>query len=216
MALHPVGPLPPSTYWRRRAVLLVSAVVVLLLLRSCVGGGAAPAKKDTLSASPKPTATRPVAPKPAVVKPTTAPTTAPTTTPTTAPVVATCTDAQLNLTATTDASSYGPGATPKITLSITNTSATPCRRDVGAGAVEILVYSGADRIWSSNDCSPSKAVALQVLAPAGSQAVVKTWPGRRSKPGCAGSKAAAAPGTYVVTGRVGTLKRSSAGFTLHG
>jgi hypothetical protein len=211
MALNPVGPLPPATYWRRRAVLLLGVVVLLLLLRSCAGGGSSP-KKDALSGTPKPTATKPVPAAP--TKPVASSTPAPASTPpvTTAPL---CTDAQLTLTVSTDAASYGSGATPKITLSVKNTSATACRRDVGAGAVELLVFSGADRIWSSDDCSPSKATALELLAPGGSQAVVKTWPGRRSKPECAGSQAKAEPGTYVVTARLGTLKKSSSSFTFH-
>jgi hypothetical protein len=210
MALNPVGPLPAATYWRRRAVLLLGVVVLLLLLRSCAGGGSSP-KKDALSGTPKPTATKPVTVAPRTPAPSTKP--APSTPPaTTAPL---CTDAQLTLTVSTDAASYGPGATPRITLSAKNTSATACRRDVGAGAVELQVFSGADRIWSSDDCSPSKATALALLAPGGSQAVVKTWPGRRSTPQCAGSQAKAEPGTYVVTARLGTLKKSSSSFALH-
>jgi hypothetical protein len=211
MALNPVGPLPASTYWRRRAVLLLGVIVVLLLLKSCAGGGDAP-KKDALSGTPKPTATtapeKPVAPKPTAAAPTKA---------AEPPVTASplCTDAQLMLTATTDASTYGPGATPKITLSVKNTSATACRRDLGAGVVELQVFSGPDRIWSSDDCSPSKASALELLAPGASQAVVKTWPGRRSTPQCTGSQPTAAPGTYVVMARLGTLKQSSSSFTIH-
>jgi hypothetical protein len=206
MALNPVGPLPASTYWRRRAVLLLGVLVVLLLLKSCTGGGATK-KPDSLSSTPKPTVTKAVTPKPTTAVPTTPPVA-----PVTAPL---CTDAQLTLTATTDASSYGPGATPKITLSVKNTSSTACRRDVGAGAVELQVFSGQDRIWSSDDCSPSKATALELLAPGGGQSVVKTWPGRRSKPQCAGSQAKAEPGTYLVTARLGTLKKSSSSFTIH-
>lgn len=212
MALNPVGPLPASTYWRRRAVLLFGVVAVLLLLKSCAGGGSAP-KKDALVSTPTPTATtapeRPIAPKP---------TSAATATATIKPPVTTsplCTDAQLTLTATTDASSYGPGATPKIIFSVKNTSASGCRRDLGAGVVELQVFSGQDRIWSSDDCSPSKASALELLAPGGSQAIVKTWPGRRSTPQCAGSQATAAPGTYVVMARLGTLTKSSSSFTIH-
>jgi hypothetical protein len=208
MALNPVGPLPASTYWRRRAVLLFGVVAVLLLLKSCAGGGSAP-KKDALVSTPTPTATtapeRPIAPKATAAATTKPPVTA-------SPL---CTDAQLTLTATTDASSYGPGATPKIIFSVKNTSASGCRRDLGAGVVELQVFSGQDRIWSSDDCSPSKAVAVVTLAPGASQAVVKTWPGRRSLPGCAGAKAAADIGTYKVVARLGTLRQDGAVFRLH-
>jgi hypothetical protein len=209
MALNPVGPLPASTYWRRRAVLLLGVLAVLLLVRSCAGGGGT-TRKDSLSSTPKPTATaKAVTPRPTAVRSTTPPTTP--------PVAASplCADAQLTLTATTDASTYGPGGTPRITLSVKNTSATACRRDLGEGAVEFLVFSGQDRIWSSDDCSPSTATGIATLPAGGSQAIVRTWPGRRSKPQCAGTKAPAAPGTYVATVRLGTLRNSSAGFTIH-
>ncbi len=202
MALNPVGPLPAATYWRRRAVLLVGVLVLLLLVKSCASGDS-PATK--VSSTPTPTATPSTSPRPSPVR-----TSAP-------PVVATgpaCPDAALTLTADTDASTYRLGATPKITLSVKNTSTKACRRDLGAGAVELLVYSGQDRIWSSDDCSPSKAVAVVSLAPGASQAVVKTWPGRRSLPGCAGSKGAADLGTYKVVARLGTLRQDGAVFRL--
>lgn len=203
MALNPVGPLPAATYWRRRAVLLIGLLVVLLVLRSCASGGSSPKKS---AATPKPSVTRSAAPT-ATTKPTTPPTKAPTT--------VLCPDTALTVTATTDADTYALGATPKITLSVKNSSAAGCRRDLGAGAVELLVYSGEDRIWSSDDCNPSKAVSVVTLQPGGSQAVVKTWPGKRSKPGCTGSQAAAAVGTYKVVARVGALRTDGQVFRLH-
>jgi hypothetical protein len=210
MALHPVGPLPPSTYWRRRAGLLVGLLVLLVAVRSCTGGESAPAKKPT-AATPRPTATA-TRPAPARV-----PSPVPSPAPSAAPVVArTCPDPAITLTATTDAGTYPVGATPRITLVVKNTSTTACRRDLGSGAVELLVYSGADRIWSSDDCSAGTASALVTLPPAGTQAVVKTWPARRSAPGCGGTKAAAAPGTYKVVARVGTLRQDGAVFSVHG
>src|SRR5690349_16802199 len=101
MALHPVGPLPASTYWRRRAVLLLAVVVLLFLGRSCLSSDA-----------PKSTA------KP---RTTTSPTPTPTTT-TAAPVSgAPCPDSSLKLETTTDESTYPVGGSPKITLTVRNT-----------------------------------------------------------------------------------------------
>lgn len=213
MALHPVGPLPASTYWRRRAVLLVGVVVLLLVVRSCAAGGstrpaAGTAPTPSSTASPRAAAaTAPAAPTPAV---TTSPAPA-------APVAAAplCPDGALALTATTDAATYALGATPRITLVVRNTSAAACRRDVGSGAVELVVYSGPDRFWSSDDCSTGTASDLVTLAPGGTQAVVSTWPARRSAPGCGGSKAAATAGTYRVVARVGTRSQDGAVFRLH-
>src|SRR5205085_2353057 len=55
MALHPVGPLPASTYWRRRLVLVVALVVLVLVARSCVGSSGS---KPSPRANVTPTSTR--------------------------------------------------------------------------------------------------------------------------------------------------------------
>lgn len=202
MALHPVGPLPASTYWRRRVVLFVGLIVLLLLAKSCTGGGS-PDKAAVVK--PRPSSTPSVTPAP--IRATSTP----------APVaLATCADASLQLTTSTDASAYPVGGAPKLTLSVKNSSVRACRRDLGSGAVELLVFSGADRVWSSDDCGSGKSVALTTLAPAGSQAVVLTWAGKRSKPGCSGSREQAKPGTYRVVARVGTLRVEGAVFRFTG
>jgi hypothetical protein len=178
--------------------------LLLLGLRSCVGGGGGDAPGPTPSPTSGPTASpSPTAGTASSAQPTTQPTTRPTGTAAgQAPV---CPDARLSLTTSTDAESYPAGARPKITLVVRNTGSTPCRRDVGAGAVELLVTSGSDRIWSSDDCNPSTAADVTLLAAGGSETVVKTWPGVRSKAGCPAGGAAARPGTYRVVARVGTL-----------
>lgn len=203
MVTHPVGPLPASTYWRRRAAVLLGLLIVLLVLRSCTSGGDTPKRT---SAAPRPTAS-------ATPRATSRP--APTPTVTAAAAPAGCTDAGLKLTSSTDADTYALGATPKITLVIKNTAAAPCRRDLGAGAIELLVFSGPDRVWSSDDCNPSTATSVTVLGAGGTQAVVKTWPGVRSAPGCTGSKETAKAGTYRVVARLGSLRVEGASFRLH-
>jgi hypothetical protein len=194
MVMHPVGPLPASTYWRRRLVVLLVAVVVLLVLRSCAGSGSP--RRTSAGSTPTPTTSS----SPQATGPATS---------------AVCADSALALTTTTDAATYATGATPKITLAVKNTSASACRRDLGGGAVELLVYSGADRVWSSDDCTPSKAVSVVTVPPGAVQTVVKTWSGVRSKPGCTGTKAQAKVGTYRVVARVGTLRVEGAVFRIH-
>lgn len=195
MALHPVGPLPATTYWLRRAVLLVPVVLVLLLARSCLGGD-----------SPQPSATPTVTPS-ATSTPTAG------TPPTTAPVAsAVCDDTAVRLETTTDQSTYPVGGKPKITLTVRNTSAVACTRDLGSGAVELLVYSGDERIWSSDDCGTGRGSSVVTLAPGAQKFVDLTWAGKRSKPQCAGTKEQAKPGTYRVVGRAGTLRTEGAIF----
>jgi hypothetical protein len=51
--LHPVGPLPPSVYWRRRAIVLgVPLVLILAVAYSCSGSGSKPAAHTSATTPP--------------------------------------------------------------------------------------------------------------------------------------------------------------------
>jgi hypothetical protein len=188
MALHPVGPLPASTYWRRRLVLLAVLVLALLGVKALLGGGG----DGTPAAGPTPTVTprtshspsaRPVATRPA------------------GPV--TCRDSALRLTTTADAATYPAGTSPRFTVTVKNVSAVTCRRDLGP--LQVVVKSGADRIWASTDCAPKATPVLQGLGAGGSLETTKTWDGKRSKPGCEGTRTPVRPGTYTVRATIGSL-----------
>ncbi|MDX6216373.1 MAG: hypothetical protein QOG99_1957 [Frankiales bacterium] len=191
--MHPVGPLPASTYWRRRAVLLVVLVVVLIVLKSCAGGGAtnqtprthpSPTVSVSVSASPRPSAT--------------------TSTPPVAGGV--CPDSALKLVVTTDATTYSVGSSPRFTLTVTNTSAAACTRDLGSKVVALEVVSGTARTWNSDDCNQGQVNAVATLAPGKARQVVQlTWSGKRSQRGCPTPRDSATAGTYQVSGTVGTL-----------
>lgn len=197
MVFEPVGPLPASTYWRRRAVLLVVLVVLLFLLRSCVGGGDSPKAKTSAKPSATPsasaTAKATTAPRPTATKP---------------PVTAggACPDSALKLEVKSDAATYAVGDSPTFTLTLTNTSAVACTRDLGSKAVSLRVVSGPARTWDSDDCTTGNDTITTRLTPGVAKQVVSlTWSGKRSQPGCPTNRPQAAAGTYQVTGTVGTL-----------
>ena len=205
MALHwrPVGPEPASTYWQRRAVLAVGAVLLLVLLVALLTGGSdepdtladAPSPAPSLApAAPSPVATAPASPLPA----------------------AACAPEALKVEALADAEAYDVGARPKLSLRVTNTGPAPCSRDLGPAAVELLVSSGKDRIWSSDDCAKGGGAAVVTLEPGRPEVQRVTWNGRRSLPGCAGEKAQAQAGTYRVSGRVGEQRVEGQVFRLAG
>jgi hypothetical protein len=197
MVLHPVGPLPASTYWRRRLVLLAVLLVLLVLARSCVsGGGQTPASGP--GASPTPTARTTSSATPRQT-----PRQTPRPTPTRPTGTATCADARLQLTTESDAGEYRVGATPRFTVTVRNTGSVACRRDLGP--LEVVVKSGNDRIWSSTDCAPKATTAVQRLGPGASLQTTKTWDGKRSAPGCQGTRTEAKPGTYTVRAAIGSL-----------
>lgn len=200
MALHwrPVGPEPASTYWQRRAAVAAAVLVPLVLLTTLLGGDD---EADTLAGAPS---TETAAPS---LAPTPGPTPQVSAAPTpTAPAVPICQPDALKISADADKEAYPVGASPRLSLSVTNTGAAPCTRDLGQAAVELLVTSGKDRIWSSDDCNPGGPKTVTTLQPGKAAVQRLSWDGRRSRPGCTGAKERAAAGTYRVSGRVGQLR----------
>lgn len=115
-----------------------------------------------------------------------------------------------------DKDSYPVGGRPVLELAVTNTSPAACALDLGQGAVELLIFSGSDRIWSSEDCASGRGAKITTLEPAKPAVTRLTWAGRRSLPGCEGPKAEAQPGTYRVSGRVGEMRVQGGSFRIVG
>lgn len=200
--LRPVGPLPDSVYWRRRAA-VVAVLVLLLALLTRVGGDAPPERAlSQASAAPSPSA--------AVLA---SPSASPGASPPASPAAAgACPDAVLRVQATPAQGRYARGARPVLRLAVRNAGGTPCTRPLGQAAVELLVYSGADRIWSSDDCAPGGQPGPVVLRPQELRVITLTWSGRRSRPGCPDRAEQIEPGTYRVLGRVGSLRADGTSF----
>ncbi|MCW2681250.1 MAG: hypothetical protein JWM62_2651 [Frankiales bacterium] len=206
MALHwrPVGPEPASTYWQRRAVVATAAVLLLAVLFSLLNGedeapdrlAEAPASSAPVTPSALPTGSASPSASPAAV--------------------AVCGPEALVVEGLVDEDSYAAGGRPKLSLRVTNKGTTPCTSDLGQAAIELLVFSGSDRIWSSDDCAPGGAKDVTTLQPGEAATRRATWDGKRSLPGCEGSKAQAQPGTYRVTARVGQQRVEGDAFRLTG
>src|SRR5688500_8812921 len=157
--LHPRGPLPPGVYWRRRLVTFGVVVLVLfVLMRACGSDGDGTARvepSETPSASV--TAPRPSGSASASAKPTAAATSAAAAGP--------CPDTASTVSARADAQTYPPSRRPILTIGVANKGAVACTRDVGQAAREIVVTSGNDRVWSSDDCSPGGGAQVVTLQP---------------------------------------------------
>ena len=207
MDLHwqPVGPLPAQTYWLRRAGVLLAVLLVLFVATIPLRGGGG---EDTLasdSPTSEPTSEPSEAPDP---------TAAPTPEPTAAPEP--CPDGALEVRATSDAESYPVGATAALALTVKNTGPVPCMRALGQGSVELIVTSGDDRVWSSDDCAPGGDPGEVVLEPGAEQSARATWATVRSAAGCPPDQPQAQPGTYRVTARVGELQVPGSVFQVTG
>lgn len=217
LSWRPVGPEPASTYWVRRAVLAIAVVVVLWGLIALLTGGG----DDTLDSGDTQAATASPSPEPtdepadeAADEASESPSASPS--PTASAEVASCSDADLELTAEADKEAYALTEKPTLVLTVRNTSDRPCRRDLGQGVSELIVTSGRDRIWSSDDCSPGGPPNPVVLAPDDADVQRLTWEATRSRPGCQGERTPVEPGTYVVSGRNGELRADGDAFRFTG
>lgn len=204
---HPVGPERSDVYWRRRVsalVVLAVLVAVVVFALSRVGGDDASA---SASASAPGQGQDPAA---APVQDDARSTTSPDAEPATEP----CAPEQLQVVATADAGSYAAETTPQLGVSVRNTGAVSCSVDLGAEAVELLVVSGEDRIWSSQDCPDGAATSVVTVDAQGEQAVATGWTRQRSAPGCPGDLAEPRPGTYQLTASAAGTTSSPLSFGL--
>jgi len=138
---NPVGPLPPSVYWRRRllviaGLLAVVVVVLLIVFRPGVPDAAEtplPTDSSTPSGAPDDEAAGGGTGDSAA-----------------------CAPSAIELTPVTDSASYGPENLPQLSMTITNTSASACTIDGGTDAQVYVIWSGTeankDVIWRSTDC----------------------------------------------------------------
>ncbi|MBW3640360.1 MAG: DUF4232 domain-containing protein [Actinobacteria bacterium] len=210
MALHwrPVGPEPEQTYWRRRAALAVALMLLIVLIAQLTGRVG---DEDRLaSGEPSPSSPTPGSAEPTPTTPSSA------SAPPSGAAADLCPPAELQIVADADKDSYPAGGRPQLELRVTNTGSAPCTLDLGQAATELLIFSGPDRIWSSDDCAPGGAAKPTTLEPGKAVPTRLTWAGRRSLPKCEGPKAQALPGTYRVTGRIGDLQAEGGSFQLTG
>jgi hypothetical protein len=233
--LHPVGPLPASVDWRRRGVAFAGLVAVLLLVWAVLpggGGGGAPSPAAAVgSPTPSPPSDEPssldpsgLTASPATDDPgrpaddgSTAGGSATTPVPATRPPAAQpkpCTDAQLRLTVSPAQPAYRVGQAPVLRLQVRNVGPVPCTRDLGAALQEVLVYQGATRLWSSNDCYPEGQRDLELMSPGAVHTSPVTWSGLSSRPKCVGVRTPVGAGSYALVGRLGTLVSPRAALTL--
>jgi hypothetical protein len=215
--LHPVGPEPPRTYWLRRALVLgvLAAVLAVLISLLTPGSGdgpvtatpgptvATPLPSDGGTSSPSPTRSlTPTATTTPAPTGSSSPTPSPTTRGNAGPARPTaCDPAQLR-TRLQGQERLKPQQSTTFTVSVTNESPTSCVATVTGRTFELRIYSGADRIWSSNDCATAVKTVKTTLG--GQQATQwqMAWNGRRSAPGCTNREAIPQNGTYIATAQL--------------
>jgi hypothetical protein len=122
---------------------------------------------------------------------------APSRKPATAAPVA-CAPAKLRTTLT-GKQTLKPKQDNRFTLSLINGSDATCKLALTPENFELKIYSGTDRIWSSNDCSTAvKPIARNVKAEDAVEWTM-TWDGNRSRKDCKDRPEVPQPGTYFAT-----------------
>ncbi len=209
--MHPVGSKPPNIYWRRRVAALVVLLLVVLILSWAVRAVAGlftpdPAPSAAASAAkPAVTASAPVADPSASadVSPGAAATPA-------------CDATSLKVEAVSDSRTYKLGSSAQIGMTITNTGTGPCSMDAGSAALELVISSGSDRVWSSDDCQTAGESRPTVIEPNGVLESKVAWNLERSSQGCGTDLSALKAGTYQLVARAGDLKSAPLSLTIQG
>jgi hypothetical protein len=205
---RPRGPLPARVYWTRRLLLVVVAFALVFGIAHLLGSGG--------SGGPS---AQPVG---AAVSPTTTPTTGPAATGTASPTgtgkhrsraarngtasptptplavpTGPCAGSDVVATPAVKGKAYA-GSSVVFAVSLATKVAPACTWTVSPRALVVKVTSGADRVWSTQQCTgavPKQEVVVRKDHPV---TVAVGWNGQRSDSTCSRSTAWAEPGYYHV------------------
>lgn len=187
---NPVGPQPPSVYWRRRLIVLLGIVAVIVIIALIVwnGGRSGEEARETPAPSGTPTETA------------------------SAGAEGECNPAVIAIEPVTDASSYASGVNPMISMNITNTGSRACTFDVGASAQQYLIVSGSDPIWDSSHCLSGAPLEQELQPNVTLTTTPIAWDRTRSDPStCDTARPAvtAEGATYRLSVKLGDIESTS-------
>lgn len=186
------------------ALLVVAGVVALAIWQPWRGAGA-PAPTESVSRSP-------VATSPAVTPSATEPPPAPEPEPTetsTDPAIAACSTSDITVLAVTDKDSYGSGELPKLSITLSNDSDTPCLINVGTATQAFEISSGSDVWWRSTDCqseSSDQVVQLDAGQTVSSVTPLEWDRTRSSVDTCAAARPQAPAGYFHLSVSIGGIE----------
>jgi hypothetical protein len=126
-----------------------------------------------------------------------------------------CTPDALQVTLTASGQIFDAATRPVLTATITNVGDVPCTVDAGDANREVLITSGADRIWSSKDCATEETASRQLLLGSGAaDSVELTWDRTRTAEGCPAGLPEPRSGTYQAVTTLGTVSSVPVVFAL--
>ena len=124
-----------------------------------------------------------------------------------------CPDSAVSVKVSIDRDKPAVGEGLHMTMTLTNTSAAKCLRDVGSGANEITIISGPALIYSTDHCNPSTAKDVQEFDPGETYSVSVVWTGKLSAKGCQKLSTAKA-GAYWAHARNGHINSDGVRFVV--
>jgi hypothetical protein len=130
------------------------------------------------------------------------------------PSAVACQPGDLVISAATDRQSYPEGEDPVLELRVDNTGDEPCEANLGTSQQVFTVYSGSDRIFSTQDCQVDGEDTMVEISPDGQERSRFTWPRTRSAPDCAQVGSEPRSGTYRLEVSLGELSAQPVSFTL--
>ncbi len=117
-----------------------------------------------------------------------------------------CPDSALKLMATTGAPAYAVGDQVILGVSVTNTGAADCTRDLSGPLQVFSVWTAAGaRVWSTADCFPGEGTDVRTLTAGQTVHYNIKWAGTTSTPGCATPRLPVPAGRYQVRVSIGSL-----------
>jgi hypothetical protein len=233
-----------DAYWQRRFFTLLAGLAVIGLLAWAASGMAsggssahgAGSGQQSAAAYSTPTTT-PSSPAPVSPTPSASPTPTPTpsATPSASPSASTsvkaaqakpkpkaaagpvaCPAADLLLTVTPRAASFGTKATPAFQVDIVSTDTTPCNLDTGAAALRLEVLHGSTVAYNSAVCvngAKRHVISLRRGVPV---ITSMTWDKHETVNGCVSTVAAATNRTYSAMITAGGAQSPRSSFRLTG
>lgn len=198
-------------------VVVVIAVVWLLIARPWSGKAAAAssaATSSTIAASvptPSPTSASPTLTSTPTGSTSPSPTTSgsPSPSPSGSVLAEACDASSVSVQPLTDHTFYKTNQDPKLSIKLTNTSAQPCKINVGTATQSFVITSGTDTWWRSTDCqkNPSDMVVLLKAGQTVTSSTPVVWDRTRSTVNsCVSKTRPVAPGggaTYHLTVSIG-------------
>ncbi len=215
-----------ATYWRRRVLVLTVGIGLLTTISWAASGMLA--ARSTASQADHPHRARTVGSTPAQVSGDGAPaSSSPSPRSSSAPSpdrsaaqprassrALACAPGAVTLRVSSPQYWYQPGTTPRFTVHAISHETQPCRFNMGAKFVSVVVAAAGRRIWSSADCVGGDGSNMVVIA-RGTPAVLRlSWDRKTSAPGCAGTAHLARPGEYQVTAVAGHLHSAAVNVVL--